>query len=127
MNANAKKWIKALRSGKYGRGKLKLFNTVNYCCLGVACAVYQKENKDLAISIKKENIVSFDGATTALPEKVKKWLGLRNRKGIIRIPFMTDLELNSLTRVNDWTNLTFPEIAALIEQNEDQLFVRGKK
>jgi len=36
-----RKWVKALRSGKYdqGRGKLYRAGENDYCCLGVACVV----------------------------------------------------------------------------------------
>ena len=36
-----KKWVKALRSGKYKQGRCRLYNpeTDSYCCLGVACRV----------------------------------------------------------------------------------------
>lgn len=37
----AKKWINALRSGKFKQcsGELKKHKTSEYCCLGVACAI----------------------------------------------------------------------------------------
>ncbi len=39
-----KKWLKALRSGEYRQGQRKLIHitsrgNINYCCLGVACAI----------------------------------------------------------------------------------------
>ena len=50
MNKNAEIWIKALRSGKYSQGTGSLSRTVtengetevNFCCLGVACDLYDK-------------------------------------------------------------------------------------
>jgi len=46
----AKKWIKALRSGKYkqGKGYLKQFTSKNeprHCCLGVLCELYNDTMK----------------------------------------------------------------------------------
>ena len=42
-----KKWLDALRSGKYKKGKEMLYNIDKntYCCLGVACVIsgYKKE------------------------------------------------------------------------------------
>lgn len=43
-----KKWVKALRSGKYkqGYGTLKQYNgfeEVYHCCLGVLCELYNDE------------------------------------------------------------------------------------
>ena len=61
------KWIKALRSGKYKQGRLRLYNPKEdtYCCLGVAgkiCGVdrlninqyldYLEDNKNLPNAIK---------------------------------------------------------------------------
>jgi hypothetical protein len=39
MNALAKKWVEALRSGKYEQGKNKLRSNdgKQFCCLGVLC------------------------------------------------------------------------------------------
>lgn len=39
QRANAKKWIKALRSGKFEQGFGKLCHDGKYCCLGVAAEV----------------------------------------------------------------------------------------
>lgn len=35
-----KKWLEALRSGKYEQGSSYLYNRGNYCCLGVLYEVY---------------------------------------------------------------------------------------
>ena len=43
MNENAKKWVKALRSGEFEQGTGYLRKGDKFCCLGVACAVYQDE------------------------------------------------------------------------------------
>jgi hypothetical protein len=37
--ANRKKWVKALRSGKYKQTSGRLVRDGKYCCLGVACDV----------------------------------------------------------------------------------------
>lgn len=40
MDAEIKrKWVKALRSGKYERGMHHLHNHGRYCCLGVLCKI----------------------------------------------------------------------------------------
>lgn len=46
LNENAKKWVQALRSGEYKQGKDALRDNDKFCCLGVACEVYKKENPD---------------------------------------------------------------------------------
>lgn len=41
-----KKWLTALRSGKYkqGRSSLKMKDENKYCCLGIACLVAGQKN-----------------------------------------------------------------------------------
>ena len=43
MNDNMKLVIKALRSGEYAQTKESLQDDHGYCCLGVMCAVFEKE------------------------------------------------------------------------------------
>ena len=42
------KWVKALRSGEYKQGRLRLrdIKTNSYCCLGVLCMVDKAEIRD---------------------------------------------------------------------------------
>lgn len=106
---NVNKWLKALRSGEYrqGRGQLRN-NKGEYCCLGVACEVYQKEGPgDLEID-DLGYVTSYDGDTGHLPKKVADWLGitktlLSNGIGCIKM--------------NDTHNLTFIEIANQIKEH----------
>ena len=44
QKANRKKWVAALRSGKYKQGKGQLYDNLDekYCCLGVACDLFHK-------------------------------------------------------------------------------------
>ena len=80
-------WIKALRSGKYKKtiGALQLNN--EYCCLGVACDLYQQYVGGLEVkSIKTDDehavtIFYFNGNDSVLPPKVQKWLGLNSKDG----------------------------------------------
>ena len=40
LGPNQRKWIKALRSGRYKQGRKRLRTGNKYCCLGVACKVF---------------------------------------------------------------------------------------
>ena len=40
-----RKWVEALRSGKYKQGKISLQNANGFCCLGVACDIFIPQDK----------------------------------------------------------------------------------
>ena len=40
-----RKWIEALRSGKYKQSKLSLQSAEGFCCLGVACDIFIPQDK----------------------------------------------------------------------------------
>jgi hypothetical protein len=106
-----KAWIKELRSGKYEQGK-GVLKTVGgkYCCLGVACELFDKIEEKIDIKEDRYNnhsVFSFDGLHASLPKKVQNWLGI-----------------DSLGRWNSWNSLAkendkgimFPAIANIIEK-----------
>lgn len=119
-------WVEALRSGKYKQGKHSLKNNNDkYCCLGVLCDVYAKTQKKKGFS---KNQVDIIGAYTfgdtekeaVLPENVKKWAQIGNKK--IRISISNDQRIerfvqSHLIHMNDEENKTFDEIATFIEKN----------
>lgn len=112
MNANAKKWVAALKSGKYKQTTGALKKKGGYCCLGVACELYRKEHKDEAW---RKN--SFMGHDMALPEAVRDWLGLNSNTG-------TNGADDKLTVLNDDRRWKFSSIAKFIEKEPDGLFKR---
>ena len=122
MNENAKKWVKLLRSGKYRQtiGKLCDLHGVepSYCCLGVACELYQQEVGRLSIEIE-EGIRCYNGEIDELPSCVSNWLGLKNSAGIMGAK---NLGAKNLIFIND-NGATFDEIADLIESEPKGLFV----
>ena len=99
MNDNAKKWVKALRSGNFNQTTNTLrrhtegpptYNgpgePVGYCCLGVACEMFHQEHPEKLTRVDRE-----DGETTymptatgtlddsgysGLPKMVREWLGM---------------------------------------------------
>ena len=103
-----KLWLKGLRSEKYKQGKEALRKKNNYCCLGVLCDIYRKENK---VRWKKfddaDGYYSLFNDGAVLPSKVRIWSGLKHSNPKIL--------LKSLSEYND-TGKTFKEIANLIEK-----------
>ncbi len=57
----ATKWVKALRSGKYKQGYLKLHDnkTGGYCCLGVLCKMYEKDYEGMSDIIDTEKDLPY--------------------------------------------------------------------
>lgn len=117
----AKKWIKALRSGKYEQGTKALCyeaDSIRYCCLGVLCDLYREENggrwKETAECVtqgrKTINMMSFGGQNECLPEKVRKWAGMKSVVGNY------DSRYDSLADRND-EGTSFKRIADIIEKN----------
>jgi hypothetical protein len=103
-----KKWVAALRSGKYEQGIAHLKKYKGYCCLGVLCDLYCKEKKkgwDAAID--SEDHVEY------LPEKVQKWAGLKDTNPRVTTPFSY---ADELSQVNDFGN-SFEVIAKYIEES----------
>lgn len=105
-----KRWVRALRSGRYRQttGKLRARNkagnaTNNFCCLGVLCDLYAQDHPEAGWVAKKnddpwaseraectfsaEKNVPADAdlyverATTALPRFVQEWAGIANCAG----------------------------------------------
>jgi hypothetical protein len=109
MNAAAKKWVKALRSGKYEQGKYTLKQGDRYSCLGVACE----------LAVKAGIIKKFSGSRAFLPSQVRDWLGLSSCRGQFqdegRYHKLTLADLNNKGR-------SFRYLAWLIEQQPKGLF-----
>ncbi len=74
-----KKWLQALRSGKYVQadGSLRE-NADSFCCLGVLCDLYAKEHGK---RWKFDARYSFGGEEAYPPSDVLTWAGLDNKKG----------------------------------------------
>lgn len=94
-----KKWVEALRSGKYKQGQNCLRKGDTYCCLGVACDVINPDDWE------------FDrGAWTWN----KGYLFMPSRFG------MTHGFQTSLSKMNDEEGKNFDEIAMFIETHLSQ-------
>lgn len=104
-----RKWVKALRSGKYKQTQSKLFDGKGYCCLGVLCKVAGvkpvKNKLDFFEFMKQED---------CLPATIRKQIGLNTDYGQYNV-------YESLATDND-NGLTFKQIADIIESQPEGLF-----
>jgi len=128
----AKKWIKALRSGKYKQGKvyLKQLNSKNeprHCCLGVLCELYDQQMKKnhkktlftehMIDSETDAEFVSFNKHDGGLPKLVREWAGITSPLG----EFINDKDrVEYLADLND-DGKKFSTIADIIEKNVESL------
>lgn len=132
----AKKWIKALRSGKYkqGKGYLKKFNDKGeprHCCLGVLCELYNdtmKKNHKKTLETRRitkydsldgdQEVVIFNGFDTLLPIKVRRWADIKDGLGLFN--FNAETETECLADLND-RGKKFKTIADIIEKNIENI------
>ena len=130
MNNNAKKWLRALRSGSYKQGVGGLHSidqegNSTFCCLGVACDLYLLEVGDLTKRRLPRGQVAYGEEYSYLPQQVAEWLGLWSYDGTFLDPENILLpEERSLADLND-NGATFREIAETIERKEGSLFYEG--
>lgn len=97
-----KKWISALRSGKYPQGTHRLNRQGKYCCLGVACEVAGIK-PELSTT---EGTFSYNCSTASAPESLLKY-------GIDSCGTLQNVD-KTLMELND-KGSTFEELADLIE------------
>ena len=109
MNEQVKqKWLSALRSGDYKQTQLHLHTDDGFCCLGVLCDLYGKEN-DVEWKLVDAGIYyEFQDKTGRMPLSVVEWAGVEDCN-----PYICG---RSLATLNDMGS-TFNEIADLIEEH----------
>lgn len=117
MNANAKQWVVALRSGEYLPGLHHLRSDCDeYCPLGVLCQLhYEATGKLKPVLHKMESYYSFGSNSGSLPPEVRDWAGLISSWG--------DFHAGSIIILYVGDKKTFPEIADVIESEPPGLFV----
>jgi hypothetical protein len=145
--AIARRWARALRSGKYKQGRRYLKQKdangkLLYCCLGVLCELYQaerarKKKRKLVVYVKtnliaESHVFSFSqshfragscyyhNVASELPMAVMRWAGIRSSVGDYSDGFV-DKPCESLTVDNDTHRKSFRRIATVIEKNVDKL------
>ena len=128
MNPEVKqKWIDALRSGKYEQGSEKLRSQQGYCCLGVLCDLYSKEqNVDWDFRgdndyFQPTDYWYFEDQSEFLPDSVKEWAGLPVGNPSVRVDVTEEDDENDWFYKDEIANLndsgyTFNELSNVIEQ-----------
>lgn len=127
MNQEIKqKWVEALRSGEYEQGDGRLVSVIKetgkpkYCCLGVLCDLYIKENpayswtktdKPQYSSVVYDSLQLFD-ENLYLPQTVMDWAGIDTKTGV----FLEDDGVQQiLSSLND-NGVDFEKISKKIEK-----------
>ena len=64
------KWVKALRSGRYRQGRLKLYRNGAYCCLGVLCKIQGAKICDGVLVMNGADVRFGDYTELAYPKFV---------------------------------------------------------
>lgn len=116
-----KKWVSALRSGKYKQGKeqlKKLNGQPKFCCLGVLCDLHAKATGKQWRDNKDEHTGYYLHEYGELPEQVKKWAGLESSNPTL----IGKGEYKSAAGLND-SGKRFITIANLIEQAQKKKLI----
>ena len=135
LNKNAQKLVDALRSGKYKQTKHALHTVADdgYCCLGVACDVYEKETgktltrSEQTMTIGPNNgrsrrVTTFDGEPFSLPQEVQDFYNFRTDCGSFKKPIENAYSLDMLNDAGE----NFDTIADFIESKPEGLFDKSK-
>ncbi len=122
-----KLWVNDLRHGGHEQIQGELCsldsdgNVVGYCCLGVACELYQEHVGGLNVNNNEgAQRRSYDGAPSVLPRTVADWLGLCGVSGEYQDDDVYG-DACDLAELNDDMGWSFEKIADLIEQEPDGL------
>ena len=110
MNPQIKqKWVDALRSGEYQQCRGYLRKEDGFCCLGVLCDLYIKEN-NVEWQHNEVDDYFYENHSFIPPSSVVEWSGIADSN-----PFVND-EIDTLGGLND-KGFTFNEIADVIEEH----------
>ena len=110
LNPHEQALVTALRSGKYSQATSELRVGDSFCCLGVACDLYNPEgwsNKDGGWSYRDNRTIN----TGVLPDSVQTQLNWLTPNGQLRINEQKSPDLYTcLSQLND-QGFTFNQIA----------------
>lgn len=116
-----KRWVAALRSGKYKQGRGSLHDRDNkFCCLGVLCDLAVKSRVIETPTIRGPRGYHYGDEWELLPARVADWVGLRAIDG--NFTARNGVSTSLITQ-NDTRHKNFQQIADLIEREPKGLFV----
>jgi len=76
-----KKWIEALKSGKYTQTDRALKDSQGHCCLGVLCDIFLAETGRGIWNAYNEFEIEDYPSTESLPIEVQEWAGIDSPLG----------------------------------------------
>ncbi len=130
------KLVKTLLKSKYRQGRGALCSVRNksysYCCLGVACRIYEEETGKKISEINDYDNVLFDNQVGILPGEVQKYFGFKTECGDFNKAvkgedkFGNKEECTSLVGLNDSLEWDFKKIGNFIKSNPKGLFGKAK-
>lgn len=109
IKENRRKWVEALRSGKYAQTRDNLRDDRGFCCLGVLADVAGCEWTPL------NGYYIADGVDANAPPKAMEFVGLARQGGAITRD-------DALWQMND-NGCSFSVIASVIEREPEGLFL----
>lgn len=116
MNSFQKKWITALKSNKFKKGRGYLCSNDSYCCLGVACEVL-KTPFEIKTEDDDSKVKFFKKQNHYLPRSLQISLGI-NYIGEFKNPiYINGYFYDNLAELNDDSDLLFNKIGEIIEEN----------
>ena len=139
------RWIEALKSGKYKQGYGQLRAKNKYCCLGVACEVFNGmcadgvgglTKKDKLKKVKATNKVdyTYDGDLLGVPPTMEAKLGVKLEGYEVKTTRSetakysgyayrdVQAEETALAELNDSENFDFNAIATVIKRNKKAFY-----
>ena len=113
------KWVEALRSGAYKQGRCALRSADDeFCCLGVLCDLGVKAGIIPEPVLESSSYKYYD-RNGFLPQSIMNWVGIRTNYGEMN-------EGHDLTTLNDSDKYTFSQIADVIAEEPEGLFIKEK-
>lgn len=117
---NVEKLIAALESGGYKQTRERLHTSLGYCCLGVACDLYLKENggewTEKSYGVYAMPMSSGEPNEYVMPDYVYKWYGFDTGNPTLPPGSHAEDPYMGMAGMNDDMNWDFPKIASVLRR-----------